>query len=193
MATRVLILLGSPRRKGNSETLALALAEGARRKGAHVEMVRLNALKIRPCQGCGKCQEEGAKGCVQKDDMTALYPKVLAADALVVASPIYWFSVSAQAKLFIDRLYAIAANDKGGLRGTRLAVILTYGDADPFFSGAVNAMRMFQDISAYLETDLVDMVHGSADAPGEVGKNRKLMTIARRLGERIASGGESND
>ncbi|MDR3090256.1 MAG: flavodoxin family protein [Desulfobulbaceae bacterium] len=97
----MLVVLGSPRKNGNSETLAMAVAAGFGENGGGVETVRLNDLAIRPCQGCGGCGQTGR--CVLDDDMTALYEKVDAADRLLLASPVYFYALSAQSKIFADR------------------------------------------------------------------------------------------
>ncbi len=106
MTKRILILKGSPREKGNSAVLADQVAAAAHEAGAEVESICLQALDIRPCDACDACVEtEGV--CIIKDDMQAIYPKLLQADAIVLASPIYWFTVSAQLKLCIDRWYGL--------------------------------------------------------------------------------------
>ena len=112
MGRHVLIVLGSPRKKGNSATLAAQIGKGAGDNGAVVETFFLNRMNIKPCQGCGKCQEEGAVGCVIKDDMQLLYENLRAAAVVVIASPIYWFNLSAQTKTFIDRLYAVGVGER---------------------------------------------------------------------------------
>jgi multimeric flavodoxin WrbA len=182
MERRIVVLLGSPRRKGNSAKLAEYLSKGAKSKGAKVASFYLNGMNIKPCQGCRRCQKENAKGCVIKDDMQILYPKLKEADAVVIASPIYWFNISAQTKLFIDRCYAIGVGDRNVFTGKRFAFLLSYADVDPFSSGAVNALRSFQDMCKYLGVEVVGMVYGSGDEPGEVEKNRGLMKEAYRLG-----------
>jgi len=101
LSPNLLAVSSSPRRGGNSETLLKAFLEGASKKGWQGETVRLNELSLKPCQACDGCAKDGR--CVIKDDMQLLYPKVLAARGLVLATPIYFGSVSAQLKIFIDR------------------------------------------------------------------------------------------
>ena len=98
---KVLGILGSPRRGGNTERLLDAALEGAAEAGAAAEKVVLDALTLRPCTACDGCRDGGR--CVLDDDMAALYPKIEDADAIVLASPVYFESVTAQAKAFIDR------------------------------------------------------------------------------------------
>jgi multimeric flavodoxin WrbA len=114
---KISIILGSPRKKGNSATLAYRLSQGAVELGVDVESIYLNGLNIKPCQGCEKCQEETFSGCAIEDDMSQLYLKLQEAKSIVIASPIYWFNISAQTKTFIDRLYAVGVGKKIFLKG----------------------------------------------------------------------------
>lgn len=187
-AKNILILLGSPRPKGNSAALAGRIAKGAAEAGAIVETVPLNKLDIRPCQACDACRKPGNPGCVQKDDMQDLYPKVEAADALVLATPVYWFTMSAQLKLFLDRCYMFGATDYSALKGKRLAAAVSYGDEDPFASGGVNALRSFQDMAGYVGMAPPEFVYGSADEAGEIEGQEALMKKAEELGRKLAAG-----
>jgi len=184
----VLIAIGSPRRKGNSTILARRIAAGARAAGAEVETVRLHDLEIRPCTACNACRKDSADGCVLQDGMQGLYPRLRACDALVIASPIYWFTVSAQTKLFLDRWYGLGGpQGYPDLKGKRVGVALTYADPDPFVSGAANALRMFQDACRYVGADLIGMVYGTAWEAGEIKANKALLKQARELGKRLAA------
>ncbi len=100
MSKQIVILKGSPRERGNSNVLADRVANGAKESGAQVESFYLHGMDIRPCDGCDFCRDAGI--CAVNDDMQMLYPKLLAADAVVLASPIYWFTVCAQTKVFMD-------------------------------------------------------------------------------------------
>jgi len=184
-AKKILILMGSPRKTGNSAILAEHLAKGGGDAGADVEALYLHGMDIKPCTGCNQCQGADAGGCVINDAMQTVYEKLKEADSIVFASPIYWFSVTAQLKTVIDRIYAVGGGDKNILREKNFGVLLVYADADPFTSGAVNALRMFQDISAYLGTTIVDMVYGSAYEAGEIAGNSEILEQARELGEKL--------
>ena len=182
---KVLVIMGSPRKRGNSTILAEEAAKGARRVGAEVEIVRLRDVAIGPCLACEACRRKGAKGCIQNDGMTLLYPKLRAADAILISSPVYWFTMSAQVKLLMDRLYAFGAEKGYVLEGKGIGIILTYADADPFSSGAVNALRAFQDAFAFIGTPIKGMVFGSASKVGEIRGNKSLMKDARALGKKL--------
>lgn len=186
MARKILVVIGSPRRNGNSASLAKEAAAGAKEAGAKVETIFLQGMNIQPCTACDACRRKLKKDCILKDDMRALYPKMKAADGIVIASPIYWFTVSAQTKLFMDRWYALGGDDGYELAGKKFAVVLAYADADAFSSGAVNALRMFQDAFNYLGAEVVGTVYGSAWKAGEIRKNKALMDAARALGKKIA-------
>jgi NAD(P)H-dependent FMN reductase len=187
---KITILLGSPRKKGNSAILAEALSNGAGEAGAEVRLFNLHDMNISPCTGCDSCQEEPGSGCVIEDDMTDIYRHLQGSDAVVFAGPVYWFSVSAQMKTAIDRLYAVGGGEANVLRGKTFGVILTYADVDPFVSGASNAVRMYRDIAAYLGVPIEGVVHGSAHKAGEIGHNRELMAAARELGGKLALTGD---
>jgi multimeric flavodoxin WrbA len=181
----VLILKGSPRENGNSSTLADRTAAGAKDAGAKVESYDLHKLNIRPCDACDICQGDGGGECIIDDDMQMLYPKLRAADAIVLASPIYWFTMSAQLKLCIDRWYALEGSGGMGLKGKQLGVLLAYGDTDLYKSGAINAIRTFQDLCRYEGTELVGMVYGSAMEAGEIQNQENVTEDAYNLGQRL--------
>ena len=100
----ILIISGSPRKGGNTELLAEAFAKGAA-KHHHVEIVSVRDYKVNPCLGCNACFKSEANTCAQKDDMTVIYEKMSQADMLVIASPVYFYSISAQLKAVIDRFH----------------------------------------------------------------------------------------
>jgi multimeric flavodoxin WrbA len=186
MSDYVLILKGSPRENGNSSALAEKVAAGAKDSGAEVESLSLHEMDIRPCDACDSCQETGGV-CVIKDDMQSLYPKLKRASAIVVASPVYWFTISAQAKLCIDRWYAFQTPQGSELRGRKFGFILTYGDVDLYTSGGINAIHTFESMCRFLHGDMVGMVYGSADKPGEVVNQPELMEKAYQLGRKLVA------
>jgi multimeric flavodoxin WrbA len=186
MKKKVLILKGSPRKKGNSSTLADNLALGAQEQGAEVETIFLEGKKIHTCTACDQCGKNG-KDCVFDDDMRDIYPKLRWADGIVIASPIYWFTMSAQMKLCIDRWYAMDTPQGNQLRGKQIGIILTYGDSDPYTSGAINAINTFQSMFRYIGSEIAGMVYGTASNVGDVQKQPALMEKAFQLGKKLAS------
>jgi multimeric flavodoxin WrbA len=191
--TKILAVYGSPRKKGNSTVLANQIILGAESEGAKVETVYLNGLNIKPCQGCYACQAEDSKGCVVNDDMQDVYSKIADADALIIASPVYWFSMSAQTKIFMDRCIALynEDNEQNRLYGKTIAIAMTYGDKDAFSSGCINALRTFQDAYRFVGADIAGMVYGSAEEPGEIKDNTELMQEALELGKELVSSEEA--
>lgn len=101
MSKKVLIISGSPRKGGNSDILCDRFREGAEAAGNTVEKVFLRSLKIGPCMACYGCRGKGV--CVQKDDMEELLDQMVKADVLVLATPVYFYSMDGQLKTVIDR------------------------------------------------------------------------------------------
>ena len=99
----ILILSGSPRKGGNTELLAEAFAKGASARH-HVEIVSVRDYKVNPCLGCNACFMTNGI-CAQKDDMSVIYEKMNQTDMLVIASPVYFYGISAQLKAVIDRFH----------------------------------------------------------------------------------------
>lgn len=102
----VLIISSSPRKNGNSQLLCEQFKKGAEEKGHRVELVRLMERKISFCLACDGCMRNGGT-CVQRDDMAQLLELFQKADVLVLATPVYFYGISAQMKTFIDRTYPI--------------------------------------------------------------------------------------
>jgi multimeric flavodoxin WrbA len=187
MATKVLVLLGSPRKKGNSAILAEQITKGAKSGKAKVETIYLHGKNIAPCNGCLSCQKEDSKGCCIKDDMQEIYLKLIESDVWVIASPVYWFTMSAQTKIFMDRCFALLAYQPNPFKNKKIAIAMTYGGGDPFASGCVNALRTFQDAYGYTESTIVGMVYGCASDPGQIRSNDNLMQEAFELGKKLVS------
>jgi multimeric flavodoxin WrbA len=184
MGEFVLVLRSSPRPNGNSNALADRLVAGAREAGARVENLMLHEMDIRPCDACDECQETGL--CIVKDDMQRVYPLLEEAGAIVVAGPVYWFTINAQAKLCIDRWYALSLSD-GKFRGKRVGIILTYGDTDLYTSGGINAIHTFESMFRYMGAEITGMVYGTADAIGDAQKQPDLMRRAHELGKTLGT------
>lgn len=181
MSKKAVIILSSPRKGSNSGTLALAVGQGITEAGGQVETVDLSGLELKPCLACEACQRNGGK-CVQIDGMQTIYPKIIAADILVLATPIYWFNVSAQIKIFLDRCFAVALGEDKIFSKKTIAATLAYGDVDPFVSGAVNAIRSFQDICGYTGAAWGGCIYGSGMEREALTKDEELLARAREMG-----------
>ena len=105
MPKKILILSASPRKGGNSDSLCDQFMQGANEAGNQVEKIFLRDKKINYCTGCGACQSNGGK-CVQKDDMAEVLDQMIAADVIVMATPVYFYTMNGQMKTLIDRTVA---------------------------------------------------------------------------------------
>ncbi len=111
MSKKVLILMGSPRKKGNTAILCDGFTRGAEEAGNQVERIDIISKNVAGCFGCNNCQRNGGT-CVQKDDMTEIYEKIADADVIVLASPVYFYTWTAQLKTVLDRTYAMLSTMK---------------------------------------------------------------------------------
>jgi multimeric flavodoxin WrbA len=184
MSKHIVILKGSPRERGNSSVLADQVGAGAEAAGAAVEIFYLHGMDIHPCDGCDFCRETGI--CAVEDDMQMLYPKLLSADAVVLASPIYWFTFSAQLKMCIDRWYALWNSRHDAFKGKPIGIVLTYGDTDLYTSGGINAIHTFETMFRFLQANIMGWVYGSVMDLGDAQKHPELMEQAHQLGKRLA-------
>ncbi len=98
---KVIAFLGSPREQGNTELLLNEVIRGIEDSGASAQIFNLNSMNIQPCQDCGECDETGE--CIIHDDMDEIYEAIRTADRIILASPVFFFALSAQAKIMVDR------------------------------------------------------------------------------------------
>lgn len=107
--SKIVVLAGSPRKGGNTDLLVQAFAEGASKKH-EVEVISVVDYKVNPCIGCNACFNREGNTCFQQDDMSVICKKLSTADILIVASPVYFYGISAQLKAIIDRLHTPMRN-----------------------------------------------------------------------------------
>ena len=107
--SRIVVLVGSMRKGGNTDLLAQAFAEGAGKDNT-VEIVSVADYKVNPCIGCNSCFTREGNQCFQKDDMAEIYKKLKVADIMVIASPVYFYGISAELKAIVDRLHTPMRN-----------------------------------------------------------------------------------
>ena len=117
---KILGIVGSPRKGGNTEILVKEALEAAGKAGAETELILVRDKNIAPCDGCGACRENGI--CHIKDDMQTIYQQLQAADGVIFGTPVYFMNVSAQAKAVMDRTYAFLK--ERNLRGKVAAAIV---------------------------------------------------------------------
>ncbi len=186
---KVLALHASPRKEGNTVTLARALLAGLRASGAsEIDEVFLDGLDIRPCTNCDACLKREDLFCVFDDGMRPLYHRFIEADLAVLATPVYWWSISAQLKLFVDRLYALDFDrHPERYRGKKLALVFTHQEKHPC-SGAELARKMFDEIAGYTKMKIVgDLRYSSGET--HVRESPRALKGAREVGLRLGKAG----
>jgi multimeric flavodoxin WrbA len=191
--TDVLALFSSPRKSGNSEVLLESVLQGVESSGGQVKRVRLAELNIHSCIGCGGCDKTGI--CVVEDDMTSLYDLIIQADRIILASPIYFYGITAQAKAFVDRNQALwnrkrllkESGQRLGMpdrKGYLVSVAATHGSR--VFEGAVLTMKYVYDaMDVSYGGDF--LVKGVEDR-GEMKKDLKTLAEAEKFGRAIMVG-----
>ena len=179
MSKNIVILSGSPRKGGNTDRLTAAFIAGAESLGKRVTLFRVADMGIGGCLGCNHCFEE--KGvCVQKDDMPQILGALRKADTIIFASPIYYFSVTAQLKLAIDRTYALLS-EKPPIH--QAALLITCGDGD--VGAAEGAVVMYNHMCSYSKwEDAGIIIAPGLHEPGEI-EGRGELEQARNLGREI--------
>ena len=186
MAVKILCISSSPREGSNSDIIADAVIQGARNAGGMVEKVKLTRFSIASCMACNACKKDKELKCAQDDDMIELLDRFMKANAYIFATPIYFFSANSQMKTFLDRMYALVKPVfLNRLRGRKAVVALSYGDKNPYASGAINAVRMFQDMFTFLQMEFMGSVSACCSDPGDVQKNTEVLEQAEALGQRL--------
>ena len=179
MSKNIVVLSGSPRKNGNTDKLAAAFVEGAESAGKKVTLFRVADMNIAGCKGCNQCFD-GKGRCVQEDDAQIILEALKGADAYVLVSPIYFFSLTAQIRLAIDRTYALL---RAEMPATKSALLITCGsDSVSSADGAVATYKGMckhsgrEDAGIIIATGL----HGPSEIEG-----RPELEQARALGREI--------
>lgn len=192
---KVLGISASPRENSNSDILLRKTLSGASSAGAEAEYLRLCKFNIAPCSACGACYATGE--CPVGDDFQTVLPKILAADRLIFATPIFFMSVCAQAKILIDRCQCLWASKYilkrpivGPREISRLAMVIAVGGKKG--GKGFDCIRLM--MKYYLDT--VDMGYfanlfvSNADEAGKIADNADAMQEAIRLGKELALASE---
>ncbi len=185
---QITTLLGSAKKKGNTATVLGWVEEDLKSLGHDVERIYLNNKSIKGCLGCAKCRENPAEiACVQKDDAISIMERMISSEAVLFASPIYFWGFSAQMKALIDRGYALVTNyHKPGhtslMKGKRIGLLVT--GADAYEDNAEGMFTAFDRIVDFLLANksgelYVGECSGPSDLPQEV-KN-KAIELSRAL------------
>jgi multimeric flavodoxin WrbA len=186
---KVLGIMGSPRFGGNTDLLLDSALAGAEEGGAEIEKIFICDLHITPCMECMACDITGE--CVQADDMRSLYPKLIEADRLFFASPIFFMGISAQAKALIDRCQCLWVRKYrfkqiiGKGRAHRKGFFMSVGGTPnpEKFMGAVKCVRAFfatLDITYEEELMIADV-----DEKGAIEQHPTALADARRIGKEV--------
>ena len=176
---RVLGLVGSPRKGGNTDLLVSKILDGASTSNHSTEKVYLYPLTISPCVDCRNCQK-GKFECTLADDMQVLYSKLEGADVIVFGTPLYWYGTSGKMKLVIDRLRPFVASEK--LKGKKAIVVV------PSEEGAHACNFLFEMLKLsfkYLDVALTDKLLVKAYEKAEVSKQPEALKNAFELGKKL--------
>ena len=174
---KILGLSCSPRKSGNTEILVGEALDGAQSEGAEVELFSLSGKEIQPCDGCYACHETGK--CHIDDDMQTVYQKLVKADGIVFGTPIYFYSMTSQAKALIDRTIVLRrpaiklANKVGGVITVAGSLGLIDAIKDLYFYMAINHMVP------------ADYVAATASEKGAIRKDERAMKAAWELGREM--------
>ncbi len=186
----LLYLLGSPRNGGNTDTLGIEICRGFEDAGGATERVSLPDLIIRGCTGCLACMDDREEICVLDDDMTELYQKILSATALLLASPVYYASPTAQMKLMVDRFFPFGDFQETrwakALAGRPVGVAICYAEENIFESGVEHAHYILKSMAVGSGGTYAGCVHGSADQKGDIYKLPGLLEEGRAFGAKLS-------
>ncbi len=173
---KIAIINGSAR-KGNTSTAIQAFAKGAS-NGNEIEILAADQLRIAPCKGCGLCQ--CSKGCVDQDDTNPTIDKLVFADVIVFATPVYWWGISAQLKLEIDKCYC-----KGKYLNGKKVGLLIVGAAsvDSIQYELIN--KQFDCIAEYLSWNMLFQKSYSAFDRADLRYNEKAVAELKALGSNL--------
>mgnify|MGYP001553492840 CR=1 FL=1 len=188
---RILAISSSPRKNGNSETLLKQSLAAAEPSCAQVELVCLRDLCINPCLGCSKCYERDK--CVINDDFQSLFEKAVSADHLLFSTPVYFMSVSAQAKLFIDRTQCAWARKviqlkplpRSGSHGIRTSTVIAVGaqSCKPAFQAIKTMMKYCLPNLGYVYS--ANLFVSGVDELGAINACQQAIDRAKELGTKI--------
>ena len=191
-AMNVLVLAASPRADGNSRMLADALMEGARSAGHQAALVDLNqAMQGGFLRDCRKCRRPDGMCSIEDGYYPLLRDRVAAADALVYATPLYWYGTAAVLKNFFDRMVCFVSGSfpdaeemVAGLTDKRTALLLASEERYP--GASLGVIAQLQEMSRYLRHEFVGVVNGIGNKRGEVARDPlDPLGAARDLGERL--------
>ena len=167
------ILQGSPRANGNTAWMAEEYRKAAEAAGHKVTLVDVSHKKIAGCMACGYCRGKGNGACVQKDDMQELYPLLAEAEVLVLAAPIYYFTMSAQIQAPIQRIYCM--NKPGKLK--KMALLLS-SNSPNVYDGAIG---QYKGMCTFFKFEDAGIVTAKADEQKTDATREKILELVKKL------------
>lgn len=173
---KILALIGSPRKGGNTDTLVEQILKGSKSKGHTSDKLYLYDYEISPCIDCRDCKKKDL-ACTIKDGMQELYPKMEEADLIIFSTPNYWYGPTGKMKLFMDRMRPFGANGK--LRGKK-AVVVTPAAEGPTACGPL--VEMFRMSFDYLGMESIGEVLAAAYEKGDIRDNEEELKNAYDFG-----------
>ena len=177
----IVAIVGSPRVNGNTSYLTDQALEEARRLGVETEKIVLTQYQINPCQGHDECRNFAS--CLQEDDTELIVRKLYEADGIILASPVYYYNITAQLKAFIDRnRFYRRHNWRLKARSAGIIVVATTAGVED----ATNALINFIRLSSNIAPEKVIQVYGFAETAGEIRSNTTIVEQAHKLGRNIA-------
>lgn len=176
---KIIVLQGSPNKKGSTSILIDEFTKGATESGHEVEVIDVCHADIHLCIGCVSCGYEGP--CVQKDDVDAIRRKILDADMLVFATPLYYYGMSAQLKIMIDRFCAF--NSSLTRKHIKSALLTVAWNSDGWTFDALEAH--YQTLVKYLDMKDQGMVLGRGCGSPSMTRNSKYPKLAYELGKNL--------
>ena len=190
---KVLGIFGSPRKGGNTDLLLEETLKGAEAEGGEIERLHLTDYNIIPCKECLACYKDG--NCIILDDMAKIYPRLLEADVIILASPIFFYGVTAWAKALIDRCQALWSRKyqlkdpslgKEGKKRKGFFISTGGTKGQKVFEGAILTAKYFFDV---LNAEYVgELVIREVDAKGDILKHPETLQQAFEAGRRLVSG-----
>ncbi len=183
MPRKILAVVGSPRRNGNTHILVSKIAEGARAKEAEVDELFLSDFTIRECDGCHVCWK--MQECSKSDDMLTIYPRIIRSDVIIFGTPVYWYGPTALMKGFIDRfVYFNCPNNREKIKGKSAVIAVPFEEENQETARPV--VEFFQKCLDYLQMNLVGkIIAPGVSKRGEIRQKEKILEQAYELGKTL--------
>ena len=180
---KILGVMGSPRKNGNTHVLVSKILEGAREVGASTELLLLADFEIKDCDGCHTCWK--GNECSKLDDMNSFFSKILESDVIIFGTPVYWYGPTALIKAFLDRfVYFNSPENRKKIKGISAVIVIPYEEDS--LDTAKPLIEMFELSLKYLEIPLIEkIIVPGVTKKGEVAQKEEIMEKCFSLGEKL--------